>query len=366
MKKIILVAAIIAVGIVAGIFFISANNQYDENANKTVKVGLVLISSKEDGSWSQTHYEALLKTKDQLRMELIYRDNIPEDETCLNTIEELIGEGCEIIICTSFGHGEYALKAAAKHPEIFFFHATGVEQARNLTTFFGRIYQMRYLSGVVAGLQTESNSIGYVAAFPISEVNRGLNAFTLGVRSVNPEARVYVSFCNSWNSDEAAKASSELLYQRHPDIDIFAMHTDSMAVCEFAEEHKLWSIGYNVDNYKRFQNSYLTAPVWNWENYYTPKIKECMQGKFQSDHTWAGIETGVVNLATLSPNVKSGIAEAVEIERKHLENFDYDVFFGPVRDNEGNIRISDGESMTDDKMLNAFDWYVDGVVIENE
>lgn len=363
MKKIIVIAIIVIVGMLAGILLINANNQSENKNNQSVKVGLIMISEKNDGSWSQSHYEALLKIEHRLNIELVYRENIPEGEICSSVIEELIDEGCEIIVCGSFGYGEYALKAAKEHPEVYFLHATGVEQDKNLATYFGRIYQMRYLSGIVAGLQTESNSIGYVAAFPISEVNRGLNAFTLGVRSVNPNAKVYVNFCNSWNSDEAARASSELLYKEHSDIDVFAMHTNSMAVCEFAEEHNVWSIGYNIDNYKKFPNTYLTAPVWRWENYYESLIQECMQGKFQSDHYWAGIETGVVDLAPLSCNVKEGISEVVKEEREHLENFDYDVFFGPITDAEGNIRIAEGECMTDDKMLNAFDWYVDGVVI---
>lgn len=366
MKKIMLLTVVIIFGIIAGIFLINSSNQDAADNNRIVKVGLVLIGNKDDKSWGQTHFEALNKAEEELNMELIYKENVPENDDCSKAIEELINDGCEIIVCSSFGHGEYALKAAKEHPEIFFFHATGVNQERNLTTFFGRMYQMRYLAGVVAGLQTESNSIGYVAAFPISEVNRGLNAFTLGAKSVNPDVNVYVNFCNSWNSDEETRKSSELLYKEHPDIDVFAMHTDSMAVCKFAEENNLWSIGYNINNYELFPNTYLTAPVWHWENYYIPKIQECMQGKFKSDHIWAGIETGVVDMAPLSINVKPGIQEAVDKKRQQLEAFDYDVFFGPIKDNEGNIRVEEGESMTDDMMLNAFDWYVDGVVIVNE
>lgn len=365
MKKIIVIASFIIVSIVAGILVISANNQ-EEMKKQSVKVGVILIGDKDDESWSQTHFDALEKTKQKLNIEFIYKDNVAEDESCAEAIKELINEGCEAIVCDSFGYGEYALKEAKNYPDVFFFHATGVEQDKNLTTFFGRIYQMRYLSGVVAGMQTESNAIGYVAAFPISEVNRGINAFTLGVRSVNPDAKVYVNFCNSWNLDEAAKKSSELLFNEHSNIDVFAMHTNSMAVCEFAEKHNIWSIGYNMDNSERFPNTYLTAPIWRWENYYEPKISECMRGKFQSEHFWAGIESGVVDIAPLTSNVKPGIAEVLEEKRRHLENFDYDVFFGPIKDNEGSIRIAENESMTDEKMLNSFDWYVDGVEIVNE
>lgn len=366
MKRIFITAVIIAMGIIAGILLINANNQEDNKKNRIIKTGVILLGDKYDGSWSQTHYDALVQTQQFLNMELLCRDNVPEDESCIESMEELIQEGCEIIICTSFGYGEYALTVAHDHPEIFFFHATGVQQSRNLTTYFGRIYQMRYLSGIVAGLQTESNEIGYVAAFPISEVNRGINAFTLGVKKVNPKAKVYVNFCDSWNSDEAARSSAEFLVEKHPDIDVFAMHTNSMAVCEFAEENNIWTIGYNMDNYEKFPNTYLTAPIWKWENYYILKLRECIQGKFQSGHVWAGLETGVVDLAPLSVNVKSGISEAVMEEEKHLEKFDYDVFFGPICDNEGKLRIAEGESFTDEMMLNSFDWYVEGVEIINE
>lgn len=366
MKKIAIIASIIVVIIVAGIFLINANVQDEDKKVKSAKVGVVLIGERDDRSWTQTHYEALEKTRENLNLTMVYRENVPEDETSKASFEELIDEGCEIIISNSFGYGEYELEVAKEHPEVFFFHATGVQQEKNLTTYFGRIYQMRYLAGIVAGLQTESNEIGYVAAYPIPEVNRGINAFTLGVRSVNPDATVYVEFCYSWNSDDAAKSASENLCNRHPKIDLLTLHSDSLAVCEYAEEHGIWSIGYNKDNSEIFPNSFLTAPIWHWENYYEPKLRECMQGKFQSGHYWEGADTGVVGLAPLTKNVKPETQEIVDREMEQLVTLEYDVFYGPIKDNQGNIRIPEGESMTDDAMLNEFDWYVEGVVVEGE
>ena len=131
-------------------------------------------------NYGDNSYNGMEISARELNLDVVYKEDIPEDERCVETIEELISYGCKIIICDSFGYGEWELACAKEHPDIYFFHATGVEECENMSTYFGRIYQMRYLSGIVAGLQTETNEIGYVAAFPIAEVNRGINAFALG------------------------------------------------------------------------------------------------------------------------------------------------------------------------------------------
>ena len=198
MKKLGMIAGVILLIIILGIFGISTAEQNTEVTVKQTKVGLVLNGSSSDNSWGQSHYEGLQECSDHLNLEILCRENVPEDESSKDVMEELIRQGCEIIICDSFGYGEWEIQVAEAYPEIFFFHATGVEERKNLATYFGRIYQMRYLSGIVAGLQTETDEIGYVAAFPISEVNRGINAFTLGVQAVNPDAVVHVIFTDSW------------------------------------------------------------------------------------------------------------------------------------------------------------------------
>jgi len=126
------------------------------------------------------------------------------------------------------------------------------------------------------------------------------------------------------------------------------------------------SIGYNVDNSSYYPNTLLTAAVWDWENFYTPHILTCLQGKFEGHHYWEGIETGMVSMAPLSTRVKAGIKEEVEESRQRLISGTFDVFYGPIRDNEGRLRVAEGESMTDAAMLNEFDWYVEGVVLDEE
>lgn len=365
MKKILAVSGIIIGIILIGIILIRVRETDIEVTRERTKVGFILNGSIDDHSWGQAHYEGMERCAEVLNLEVYYRENVPADEQCRDCIEELISQGCEIIICNSFGFGDYALAAAKEHRDIYFFHATGVEETDNLATYFGRIYQMRYLSGIVAGLQTDTNEIGYVAAYPIPEVNRGINAFTLGVREVNPDANVYVEWTQSWTGDAEAEAATEKLLAEHS-IDVLTIHTDTNRTLEMAEERGIWCIGYNMDNIEMYPNTFLTAPIFEWENFYEPHILECLQGKFVGEHYWDGAETGIVSLAPLSRNVKSGIQTKIDEEAQKFRSRTFDVFYGPVTDTEGNVRVREMESMTDTEMLNSFDWYVEGVVTNLE
>ncbi|MGN1085230.1 MAG: BMP family ABC transporter substrate-binding protein [Lachnospiraceae bacterium] len=363
MKKILTTILIFVCIIVAGIFLIRINQQETDVTKTQTKVGFILNGKLDDHSWGESHYNGMEISARKLNLDVVYKEEVPEDETCVETIEALIAGGCKIIICNSFGYGEWELECAKKHPEVYFFHATGVEQLDNLSTYFGRIYQMRYLSGIVAGMQTETNEIGYVAAFPIAEVNRGINAFTLGVRFVNPDATVYVKWSNSWTGNEENAVAAEELISDH-NIDVLAMHSNALSPLEVADENGIWTIGYNADNSELFPDTYLTAPIWNWESFYEPRILECLQGKFQGIHYWEGIESGIVDLAPFTENVKPGIEEKVGEERLRLISGTFDVFYGPITDNEGKVRVKEGQSMTDDSLLNDFFWYVEGVVTD--
>ncbi len=361
MKKVAATAGIIFVMIIGGIFLISGKEMNTEVTKDTTKVGFILNGSCLDKSWGQSHYEGMEQSARDLNLKVLYRENVPEDETCIPVIEELIAEKCKIIICNSFGYGEWELQVAKAHPEVYFFHATGVEETTNMATYFGRIYQMRYLSGIVAGLQTKTNKIGYVAAMPISEVNRGINAFTLGVRLVNKDANVYVKWTNSWlGEEESEKVTLELLEEQ--DIDVLTVHVDTSCPLEIAEERGIWIIGYNMDNSEIYPNTFLTAPVWDWAKFYEPRILECLQGKFKGRHYWEGANTGIVTLAPFTEHVVEGAQEIVEQEFEKLKNGTYDVFYGPIKDQNGNIRVESGTSMSDEAMLNEFDWYVEGVI----
>ncbi len=356
---------IILTVIIIGILFINEVEIDTEVTRRQTKVGFLMNGGTQDRSWGQAHYEGMEKAAETLNLAVDYRENVPTTEECIPVMEELIANGCRIIVCNSFEFGEYEREIAAQHPDVYFFHATGVDSGRNFASFFGRAYQMRYLSGIVAGMQTETDEIGYVAAFPISEVNRGINAFTLGVRKVNPDAVVHVTWSFSWTDEESTKAATYRLVENH-NIDVLTMHSDSLIPLEVAEAEGIWAVGYNMDNSDLYEKTFLTAPIWNWEKFYEPHILECLQHKFQGKNYWSGIDSGVADLAPLSKNVKPGISEIVEKERKLLESENFDVFYGPITDKEGVLRVPEGENMSDDTMLNHFDWYVEGVELYEE
>ena len=170
-----------------------------------------------------------------------------------------------------------------------------------------------------------------------------------------------MSWTNSWNDDTATANATNALLDNH-NIDVLGMHSDSLKALEIAEERGVMSIGYNVDNSEKYPNTYLTAAIWDWQNFYTPNILKCLQGKFEGQHYWEGIESGIVSLAPCTDRVDAKTVELVEKEMEKLRSGTFDVFYGPVYDNNGQLRIEEGESITDNVMLNEFDWYVEGVV----
>ena len=335
MKRLRIITGIIIILIIVGITAINIQQEDTNITRNQTKVGVVLSGSIDDASWVQSHYEGMEISRRELNLAVEYRENVPLDEKCIEVMEELIEDGCKIIICNSYMYGEYVLQVAGEHPDIYFFHATGVTETDNVLTYFGRMYQMRYLCGIVAGLQTETNEIGYIASYNLSEVNRGINAFTLGVRSVNPQAEVYVSFCDSWDDDEITKQAAAELFDKH-NIDVMTVHSDSLAAYDEAYERDIWIIGYNQDNSEKYPKRFLTAAVWRWENFYTPRILEVLQDKFVSRHYWEGAESDMIALSPFTENVSEETIQRVSEELQRLLDGTFDVFYGPVYDNEGN------------------------------
>ncbi len=363
MKKVSIIAVVIMCIIIGGIFFTDVREPNTDVTQNQTKVGMVLNTSVDDKSWGQAHYEGMEKTAAELNLSVTYLENVAENGECDKAIDELAEDGCRIIISASSGFEESTLRGAEKYPDIYFFQLDGTEHRDHLATYYGRIYQMRYLTGIIAGLQTESNKIGFLGAYPVDSVIRGLNAFALGVRSVNPEATIYATFANSWSEDSDSELATNYLFRRKPDIDVLAMHTNSLRPLEMANSFNIWSIGFNYDNSESFQKSYLTAALWNWEEFYTPRILECLQGKFAGKNYWDGVDTGIVSLAPFTKNVKPGIKEKVDEAYKKLQSGTFDVFYGPIKDQTGTVRIPEGENMSDDLMLEHFDWFVEGVVV---
>ena len=366
MKKIFLLITVILLAVILGIFLIRERRPRTDITAKKTRVGVLLNGEKLDGSFCQSHYEALERIRDELNLEIYYNENTPGNEECDEIIEDFIKKKkCTILIGVSEEFGSHLSKAAVNNPELAFLQLKSEksEKMNNLSTFFGRMYQIRYLSGIVAGIKSKTGEIGYVAAMPVSEVVRGINAFTEGVRSIRKDAVVHVKFCDSWKGDETAHKAAVDLLDSYP-IDVITLHVDSPMPLIEAEKRGVWSIGYNIDRKEDFPNTYLTSCEWIWDVYYRKQILNVLQDKFHGSNDLISIEEGIARLSELTDHVSPGTKKIVERARRRLESRTFDVFYGPIFDNKGVLRIGVRESMSDREMLNSFDWYVEGVQVE--
>jgi basic membrane protein A len=249
-------------------------------------------------------------------------------------------------------------EVAQEFPDIYFEHCSGYKTAENMSTYFGRIYQPRYLSGIVAGKMTQNNIIGYVAAFPIPEVIRGINAFTLGVRSVNPDATVNVVWTYTWYDPVKEREAAVALLDEGADI--IAQHQDTTEPQKAAQEQGALSIGYDSDMRSFVGDTVLTSPVWNWGVYYIDTVEAAINGEWETHQYWGGLKDGIVELAEFSPKVPQEVRDIVEEEKQKIVDGE-DVFCGPIMQQDGSELVPEGECMSDEEMLNM-SVFVEGVV----
>jgi len=269
-----------------------------------------------------------------------------------------------VIFTTSFGYMDPTINVAQKYPDVTFVHCSGYKTADNVGAYFGRMYQARYLSGLVAGQATESNIIGYVGAHPIPEVIRGINAFTVGVRAANPDAKVKVVWTNSWFDPTVEKQSAEVLLDAGADV--IAQHMDSPAPQQAAEERGKLGVGYNSDMREQAPGAVMTSPMWEWGPYYVETVQAIKDGTFDPTPTagsltyWGGLKEGLVKLSDYGPMVPEETKQLVEQEKERITSGEWDVFYGPLKDQNGEVKVAEGQKMSDDEML-AMDWFVEGV-----
>jgi len=331
----------------------------DKSTDDKIKVGFIYVGPKNDGGWTEAHDIARQEMEKELGVETVYKESVPEEKgECAKQIENLISQGCNVIFTTSYGFMEATVEKAKEHPDVKFFHCSGDQRLDNLSTYFGRIEEPRYLSGIVAGLKTKSNKIGYVAAMQIPEVIRGINAFTLGVQSVNKDAKVIVKWSNTWIDETLEKEAAIALLDEG--CDVIAQHNDSTAPQLAAQERGAFAIGYDLDARDVATKAYMTAPVFNWAPYYIDQVKAIMDGTWKSSDYLGGMKEGVVDLAELTENAPEGAKEKVEEVEKQIVDGKFTIFKGPLKDQSGTIRVEEGKEMTADEIWNM-NWFIEGV-----
>lgn len=359
MKRII--AATIAILMLALVCFTGCGSQsgsLQAIKKEDLKVAFLYVGTIGDLGYSYAHDQGR-KALEEMGIETTYVENVPESAECEATLRQLCDEGYNVIYATSFGHGEWVEKVAKDYPNVYFGHATGYIQSENTENYMGRAYEARYLAGIVAAMNSPTGKIGYVAAMQIPEVIRGINAFTLGVKSVNPNATVTVKWTNTWFDVTIEKATAlELI---NSGCDLIAQHADSTAPQIAAEEKGVKAIGYNSSTPDAAPTAYLTAPLFHWDVFYKNDVESIMNGTWQPKSYWGGLKDGMVSLDTLTSNNVAGTQEAVDAAKAKIEDGSLVIFSGELKDNEGKVRVEAGKTMTDAE-LQAFDWFVEGVI----
>lgn len=329
-----------------------------------IKCAWVYVGPIGDGGWTYAHDLGRKAVEEALGdgVETTYLESVPENPAdAERVIRDLAQKGNKIIFTTSFGYMDPTITVAADFPDTVFIHISGYKTADNVGTGFAKVEEPRYVSGIIAGQMTKSNLLGYVAAFPIPEVIRGINAFTLGVRSVNPNATVKVVWTSTWFDPEKERAAAEALLDAG--VDVTAQHQDSPATLQAAEARGVYGVGYDSDMESLAPKAHLTSPIFVWAPFYIDTVNQVIAGTWQTSQFWGGWSDGVVDLSPISDLVPAEVAEAAMAEAdkfKAGESTIFTIFTGPLKDNTGAEKVAAETAMTAEELLGMF-WFVEGV-----
>ncbi len=330
-------------------------------AGDPLKVGFVYVSPIGDAGWTYQHDlgRKAIEAEFGDTIKTSYVESVPEGADAERVIRQLAAGGNNLIFATSFGYMNPTIKIAKMFPKVSFCHCSGYKRSANVSTFLARFYEGRYLAGIAAGKATKSNIMGYVAAFPIPEVVRGINAFTRGARSVNPDVQVRVIWISSWYDPGKEREAAETLISQGADV--VTQHTDSTAPVQTAEDRKVFAVGYHSDMSKYGPNAHLTASTHNWNGYYVDRVGEMLDtGKVASTDTWGGFKKGMVELAPFGPGVSEETRKFIAAKQAEIAAGALHPFAGPVKDNEGKVQVPDGQNMSDGDLLGN-NFYVEGI-----
>ena len=326
-----------------------------------LKVGIIFVGSQRDLGWNQAAAAGADYVEQTLPdVEIIRAENIPETVEVQAVAEQMIRDGATIVIPTSFGYSDPTKAILEKHPEIVFLHLGDLEIYENYGSFFANIWQLEYAAGRAAGKTTKSNKLGFIAAFPIPPSLLNINAFHLGALSINPDVQTTVVFTNDWC--DPAKQVTAVNSMTDAGVDVLSLHQDcTKTVIEAAERAGVWVTGYHYDASAAAPNYWITGATWNWGPIMAQVIHEIRTGVYQSSVKLAGIEAGWAKLAPFGSGVAEETRQLVMDTVKGLRDGSISPFTGPIYDQDGEIRIAEGETATDES-LQSIDWLVQGVV----
>jgi basic membrane protein A len=329
-------------------------------AAEPLKVGFVYVTPVSDAGWVRQHEEGRKAVESAFgdKVKTTYVENVAEGPDAERVIRDLAATGHKLIFTPSFGYMEPTLKVAKDFPDVKFESITGYKTAPNVATANARYYEGRYLAGLAAGRMTTSNVTGYVAGFPIPEVLQGINAFTLGLRSVAPKAVVKVVWLNTWF--DPAKERDAALTLFNQDADVVAFHTASTAVMAAAQERGKLAVAYHSDMRKVAPDAQLVAVTHHWGDYYKRRVQAVLDGSWKSGNVWGGVKQGMIRAGDFGTQVPGAVQEEVLARQKDIASGRLKPFAGPISDSQGKLLVPRGQALSDAQIL-GMDYLVAGV-----
>ncbi len=325
-----------------------------------LKVGFVYVTPVSDAGWVHQHEQGRLAVEAAFagKVKTIYVENVPEGPDSERVIRDLARQGCKLIFTPSFGYMEPTLKVAKEFPDVKFESITGYKTAPNVAVANARYYEGRYLAGIAAGRMTKTNIAGYVAGFPIPEVLQGINAFTLGMRSVNPKAQVKVVWLDTWFDPPRERDAAMTLFNQGADV--LAFHTASTAVMAAAQERGKMAVAYHSDMRKVAPDAQIVAVTHHWGDYYVSRVQAVLDGTWKPGNFWGGVKQAMVRAGDFGPKVPQSVRDEVLARQGDIAKGKLKPFTGPIVDNEGKQVLPAGKTMTDEQIL-SMNFLVSGV-----
>ncbi|MDM0088709.1 MULTISPECIES: BMP family ABC transporter substrate-binding protein [unclassified Variovorax] len=328
-----------------------------------LKIGFVYVAPLADAGWVYQHDQGRKAVEAALgpRVQTTFVENVPEGADAERVIRDLAQQGHKLIFTPSFGYMEPTLKVAKDFPDVKFESITGYKTTPNVATANARYYEGRYLAGVAAGRMTKTHVAGYVAGFPIPEVLQGINAFTLGMRSVDPKAQVKVVWLDVWFDPPKERDAAMTLFNQ--DADVIAFHTGSTAVMAAAQERGKMAVAYHSDMRKVAPDAQIVAVTHQWGGYYTQRARAVLDGSWKSGNLWGGVKEGMIRVGDFGPKVPKAVQDEVLARQKDIAAGQLRPFAAvaaDVRDNDGHVVIAKGSALADEQIL-RMNWLVEGV-----
>lgn len=329
-------------------------------AQEKTKIGFIFLGPIGDYGWTWAHNKGREALEAELggQVETIYVENVAEDASAIPVIRDLAQQGCKLIFTTSYGYMDQTIEVAKEFPDVKFEHCTGFKLADNVSVYNSRFHEGRAVLGTISGMMSKSGTLGYLGSYKVPEVVLGVNSFLLAAQKKNPDAKLKLVFIDSWFDPPKEAAATETLLNLGADI--VTTHTDSPAALQILEQRGLYGFGQGADMSTFAPNAHLTAIEDIWGPHYIARAKALLDGSWKSENMWDGMVDGTVVISPYNKNVPADVAAEADKIQAGYKDGTFDIFTGPIYDQDGNLKVEEGKTMTLDELA-VIDWFVKGV-----